>query len=261
MAAIDSKYILPATVGLTVIGVVAWIGLDREPAAPVDVLPYATEYPAIGYAETEPVHPVARLAERIGDGELTIDSVPDRGYLDALLAALDIDPSSQALVYSRTSLQVGRIHPSTPRAIYFNDDTYVAWVPDARTLEIAAYDANLGPVFYTLTQPPEAPEASREFRTCLRCHDTYSLSGGGVPRFLIGSGYTGTSGELVSHEAWILTTQATPLRSRWGGWYVTGFSGEQPHLGNIVVERAEDLQALDELRILNIEDVTPVLDA
>ncbi len=184
-----------------------------------------------------------------------------RGHLDSILRELEIDPSSQVLVFSRTSLQVGLIRPETPRAIYFNDDTYVAWVPGAGTLEVASYDPELGPVFYSVSQDAGSDSVmERELGRCLRCHDTYSLTGGGVPRFILGSGYTGTDGELVSHEAWILTSPATPLRSRWGGWYVTGSHGDQVHLGNIVVERAEDLQDLEALRVGNIDDLSELFD-
>ncbi|MGW8367572.1 MAG: hypothetical protein ACWGPN_02695, partial [Gammaproteobacteria bacterium] len=232
-----------------------------EPERPVEVLPYASEYPDIGYAQNVPVARLARLAAKIEarDAALTRDST--RGYLDAVLDALDIDPSSQVLVYSRTSLQRRPITPATPRALYFNDDTYVSWVQGARTLELAGMDPALGPVFYQLHQDADAePLMERQLGSCLRCHDTYSLSGGGVPRFLIGSGYTGTDGELVSHEAWILTSQATPLRSRWGGWYVTGRHGDQVHLGNIVVERPEDLSDLESLRVGNLDDLTGLID-
>jgi len=120
-------------------------------------------------------------------------------------------------------------------------------------------DPELGPVFFSLKQDRSTgPE--REFRSCLRCHDTYSLSGGGVPRFLIGSGYTGTDGQLVSHEAWILTDQATALRSRWGGWYVTGQASAQAHLGNIVVQNVESLQNLDAIRVGNVDRLDEFFD-
>lgn len=234
-------------------------GADDDRA--VDVLPYAAEYPAIGYARTEPTHGLARLAGRLASGPAGLKPDGRRGYLESVLAALEIDPSSQVLVFSRTSLQTRHIHPSTPRAIYFNDDTYVSWVPGASSLELAAFDPALGPVFYQLRQDTaETLSMARELGACLRCHDTYSLSGGGVPRFLLGSGYTGTDGELVSHEAWILTKQATPLTSRWGGWYVTGRHGDQVHLGNIVVERAEDLRDLESLRVGNVDDLRGLLD-
>ncbi len=54
------------------------------------------------------------------------------GYLRSMLKALQIDIDSQVLVFSRTSLQTGFISDRTPRAIYFNDDTYVAWVQAVR---------------------------------------------------------------------------------------------------------------------------------
>jgi hypothetical protein len=225
------------------------------------LLPYATEYPGVGYARQVPNGTLGRLAAAVTAGETRLEHAGDRGYLDAVLAALEIDPASQVLVFSRTSLQTRHIRPATPRAIYFNDDTYVAWVPAAPSLEISGYDPALGPVFYSLLQQPTpAPQLERQFGVCLRCHDTYGLSGDGVPRFLLGSGYIDTAGELVSHEAWILTTQATALRSRWGGWYVTGRHGDQVHLGNIVVERAEDLQDLESLRVGNVDELGGLLD-
>lgn len=224
-------------------------------------LPYAREYPAIAYAASRPGGELGRFAERVMDGELALRFDPDHGYLDAVLEALGIDPSSQVLVYSRTSVQGRLISPETPRAIYFNDDTYVAWVPGAPSFELAGFDPKLGPIFYKLTQDESGDESlERELGTCLRCHDTYALSGGGVPRFLLGSGYTGADGELVSHEAWILTSQATPLRNRWGGWYVTGRHGDQVHLGNIVVQRPEDLQDLESLRVGNVDELSGFFD-
>ena len=48
--------------------------------------------------------------------------------LPAVLRALNVPASSQGLVFSRTSLQVDRIAPWTPRALYFNDDVTVGFV-------------------------------------------------------------------------------------------------------------------------------------
>jgi hypothetical protein len=126
-------------------------------------------------------------------------------------------------------------------------------------------DPVLGPVFYTLAQPSAGGVATeiqfeRHLGRCLRCHDSYSMTGGGVPRLLLGSGYIGGRGELVSHEAWIVTTPRTPIRNRWGGWYVTGFHGDQPHLGNIVVRDIAALSDLDALRVGNLADLNGVID-
>ncbi|HUL80923.1 MAG TPA: hypothetical protein VL131_02210 [Gammaproteobacteria bacterium] len=239
---------------------------DREPsAAPADAAErYDAEYPTMHYASAPRSDAIAKLEARLQSGAIRLESGP-RGYLDSLLAALRIDASSQTLVFSQTSLQSRRINPRTPRAIYFNDDVYVAWVQNG-PLEIGALDPNLGPVFYLLQQPmagsaaAPAPKLERDFTRCLSCHDSYSLSGGGVPRFIVGSGYTGIGGNLVSHEGWILVTDETPLKSRWGGWYVTGQSGEQVHLGNVVIRDLKDFDRLDELRVGNLETLDGLFD-
>jgi hypothetical protein len=232
------------------------------PTAPAtgSVLRYATEYPTIPYLTGQRTDRVAALINRLerGEAELTYDG--ERGYLESLLAALEIDPSSQTLVYSQTSLQSKLIGPKTPRAVYFNDDVYVAFVQQG-PIEIASLDPNLGPVFYLLEQSPApGPKFTAELGKCLSCHDSYSLSGGGVPRFIVGSGYTGTTGMLVSHEGWILVSDRTPLKSRWGGWYVTGRHGDQVHLGNMVIKTLYDFDKLEELRVGNLAMLDGLFD-
>jgi hypothetical protein len=233
----------------------------QEP--PSAELLYDREYPTMHYATAPRVDAIARLDARLAGGEAKLEAGP-RGYLDSLLAALDIDASSQTLVFSQTSLQSRRIRPSTPRAIYFNDDVYVAWVQQG-PLEIGSVDPNLGPLFYLVEQPgaetkAPLPQFERETTRCLTCHDSYSLTGGGVPRFIVGSGYTGTAGELVSHEGWILVTDRTPLKSRWGGWYVTGHHGSQVHLGNMLIRDFKDFDRLEELRVGNIDSLDALFD-
>jgi hypothetical protein len=230
------------------------------PSAPPEPLRYDTEYPSMRYATAARTDPVAKLAERLARGDLKLEHNPQRGYLDSLLAALHIDPASQTLVFSQTSLQSKRIRPATPRAIYFNDEVYVAWVQEG-PLEIGSMDPDLGPVFYMLEQDDvPRPSFTHELNRCLSCHDSYSLSGGGVPRFIVGSGYIGTSGNLVSHEGWILVTDQTPLKSRWGGWYVTGHHGTQVHLGNMLIRSLDDFQRLEQLRVGNIDNVDALFD-
>lgn len=222
---------------------------------------YDREYPSIRYTLTPARNRVARLIDALDDGTQSLDFQPDRGYLGSLLDALEIEDTTQMLVFSATSLQADGIRPETPRAIYFNDDTYLAFVQQAPTLEIATMDEDLGPVFYTLAQDAAIrPAFERQIGACLRCHDSYSMTGGGVPRFIVGSGYIGTQGQLISHEGWILTSDSTPLRFRWGGWYVSGLHGEQVHLGNFFVDDVTRLEQLEQLRVGNLSDLTGVLD-
>ncbi|MGH8149354.1 MAG: hypothetical protein ACRETB_05165 [Steroidobacteraceae bacterium] len=226
------------------------------------VLTYAKEYPVIGYAHRPVDNRVARLAEQIDRGRVKLSFAPPRGYLDSLLKALDISPTSQVLVYSKTSLQTGRITAATPRAIYFNADTYVGWVQGAHEdIEIATMDSKLGQVFYSLPNDAGARVAlERKTLDCLACHDTYELSGGGVPRFLLMSTYVDILGHPLTHEGQIITDQATPLKYRWGGWYVTGESGNQVHLGNIQVKTVYQLEHLDKVRRGNLETLKGLFD-
>ena len=231
-------------------------------APPVDEGPlrYDREYPTIPYSTGARTDAVAALVARLNRGDVKLAYRAPRGYLDSLLAALNIDPSSQTLVYSQTSLQSRSIHPSTPRAIYFNDDVYVGWVRNG-PIEIGSQDANLGAVFYLVDNNEAAPpKFSGELTKCLSCHDSYSLSGGGVPRYIVGSGYTGTTGMLVSHEGWILVTDRTPLKSRWGGWYVTGQHGSQVHLGNMKIKTMHDFDDLEAHRVGNVDALDALFD-
>jgi hypothetical protein len=230
-------------------------------------LRYDVEDPTMHYATAQRSDAIVKLEALLASGAVKL-TPGAHGYLEPVLAALRIDASSQTLVFSQTSLQSRRINPRTPRAIYFNDDAYVAWVQNG-PLEIGSLDPNLGAVFYLLEQPAvssgaaaaaPAPKFEREVGRCLSCHDSYSLSGGGVPRFIVGSGYTGSSGNLVSHEGWILVTDETPLKNRWGGWYVTGRSGTQEHLGNVVIRDLKDFDRLDELRAGNLDTLDALFD-
>ena len=182
-------------------------------------------------------------------GEVKLEFVPGRGYLDSLLKALGIDPSSQTLVYSKTSLQIDLIKASTPRAIYFDNDTYIAWIPATNMIEMTTMDSAVGPVFYTLPNHDAASaHLDRETSRCLTCHDTFSMMGGGVPRFLFMSSPVSVTGEPLTNEISQDTTDATPLRERWGGWYVTGMPNNLPHLGNLQVKNpgalVQDLASL-----------------
>ena len=210
-----------------------------------DNSPYEKDYKIIKYGSAGVDNAVNKLQARLSANELTLQFSNKRGYLDSVLEALDISTTSQILVFSKTSLQQPLISPNTPRAIYFNDDVYVAWVPKSGALEIGSMDQGLGPIFFTLDQVEKnQPAFTRQFRQCLRCHDSLSLTGGGTPRFMMSSNYTGPAGQLVSHEGSIMTTSRTPIKSRWGGWFVTGSHGAQMHLGNVIVESAGDV--LDE---------------
>ena len=223
---------------------------------------YEAEYPQIGYSERPTENVIARLQQRLDKGEVKLEWTAPRGYLDSLLKVLGIDKSSQSLVFSKTSLQISFISEKTPRAIYFDDETYVAWIEGAPTLEMMTVDRVKGPVFYTLDNrnPGATVKLERETTRCLNCHDSFSLSGGGVPHFLMVSTNAGVDGDRAQRAASIDTTDSTPMKNRWGGWYVTGRDGNQPHLGNIIIRSREDLDNIEALRKPDIDTLKGIFD-
>ncbi|HUK01572.1 MAG TPA: hypothetical protein VLW26_04780 [Steroidobacteraceae bacterium] len=224
-------------------------------------LRYDFDYPTIGYAGRASHNQIARLQARIDRGEVKLQFRGERGYLDSLLAALHIDPSSQILVYSKTSLQIDHITAATPRAIYFNDDSYVAWVQDSNLLEMSVMDSELGAVFYTLVNKADSPvNVHRETSRCLACHDTFSMTGGGVPRFLISSTLVDTTGVALRNETSHETDDTTPLERRWGGWYVTGVPDHQMHLGNVRFERGATLPARNDYQRGTMRSIDALFD-
>jgi hypothetical protein len=200
-------------------------------------LVYDLEYPEIGYGKVAPQDSFSqRMQALAAEGKVLEFDGDGSGFLKSLLAALDIDPSSQVLVFSKTSLKQRFISPQVPRSLFFNDDVYVGFVPGSRTLEVSAMDPQLGPVFFDFSQEPEAnPRFEQATSRCLRCHDSYSMTGGGVPRFMLSSVIAGADGNLVSHELSELTDTSTPINHRWGGWYVTGTHGTLQHRGNLII--------------------------
>lgn len=224
-------------------------------------LRYEREYPAIGYSTRSPTDTVARLQQRIDSDEAQLQFDAKGGYLASLLRELEIDVASQLLVFSKTSFQTGLISPGAPRAIYFKDDVYVAWVQRSPDIEISAVDPRLGAVFYTLPQEDSRPPRfERKTFLCLRCHDSYSLTGGGVPRHLMGSGVPDANGRTAFHEGWHVTSDQTPIVRRWGGWYVTGTHGQQRHLGNLFVSDPSATTQLDLDAGANVTDLGALVD-
>lgn len=207
--------------------------------------------------------PVAHLQKQLESGTIKLDHNGRNGYLDSVLRLLAIPPSSQSLVFSRTSFQRDRISPSNPRALYFNDDTYVGWVRGGDLMELAATDRQLGTIFYTLDQrkPADgtAPSLKRETQACLQCH------GGAMtrdtPGLLVRSVYPDSAGLPVLSAGTYLTTQQSPWSQRWGGWYVTGTYGNMRHMGNsVVTNEAEPDASLDRAAGANVTDLSKKFD-
>jgi len=210
------------------------------------LLEYSNEVPSIDYAQ--PTNDsVTRLFDAINRGEININYEGERGYLDALLEVLSISPTSQVLIFSKTALKGRLVSPMTPRAIYFNDDLYISFIPGTPALEIASMDPLLGPVFYEIPlEPEEGINLRRHTSRCLNCHVQNYLADGAVPVMLYKSALVNESGEIfINGLAQRHTNTTTVLAERWGGWYVTGLHGEQQHRGNLNFVTSPNVESLD----------------
>ncbi|MGH9319697.1 MAG: hypothetical protein ACRD21_01225 [Vicinamibacteria bacterium] len=211
------------------------------------------DHPEIRYPDPSGDDAIARLS-----GELSYRE-DGFSYLPSLLQNLGIALDSQLLVFSKTSSQVDRISPRTPRAIYFGDDAAVAWVPGGDVIEIAAIDPRKGAVFYTLdARRTEKPRFARP-DGCLHCHQGPATLG--VPGIYVSSVHTSSSGRPDFRLGSIVTDHRTPFEDRWGGWYVTGTHGGERHRGNAAaLDPAFATRAAAE-ETLNLETLRRKLDA
>jgi hypothetical protein len=195
--------------------------------------------PPINYETAPAENVVTRLQQQLAARQKTLTFGDDRGYLKSVLAALNVPESSQVLVFSKTSLQRSRISPRTPRAVYFNDDTYVGFCLRGDVLEVSVADHSLGTVFYTLDQEPaERPRFRRQTENCLICHG--SSSNRGIPGHLLRSVHADRTGEPMVGSGSYRTDDTSPFAERWGGWYVTGTCGKMEHGGNRVFRNRRD---------------------
>jgi hypothetical protein len=152
------------------------------------------------------------------------------GYLTNFLATFDIPKESQVLVYSKTSLQVSHIRPENPRAIYFNKDIYVGWVPGAEMLEIIASSPTTANNFYTISNYSDRPKLIRENHDCLSCHGGSFTRD--IPAPLVRSVFPDNTGQPIFKAGTRVVDHTTPYNDRRGGWFVTG--GPNSHYGNKV---------------------------
>ncbi len=186
------------------------------------------------YRTTQDRNPVTELFAKVDSGDVVLEYDDHFGYLRSLLRELDIPESSQSLVFSKTSLQMRRISPQNPRAIYFNDEVYVGWVRGSSLLEISTTDPELGAAFYTFRMVPRRISLRRETDRCLACHKIPMTQN--VPGHAVRSLLTRETGTINGLERAYVTDHTSPLAERWGGWYVTGDLGGMAHMGNKFLE-------------------------
>ena len=196
------------------------------------------EFPPISYSDTTPNDRITQLQGDTKSGKLKFTQKSEKEFVGALLKELKIPVSSQALVFSKTSLQTSAISPGQPRAIYFNEEIYFGWTRN-RDLEIMAADPKLGVSFYLIHRDPKTSELSYEQHSdeCFSCHASGRT--GGRPGMVVRSVLADAKGFPIFSAGSYTTEQSSPIAERWGGWYVTGQHGELRHMGNAIAVEVE----------------------
>ena len=193
----------------------------------------------INYHTTPTTDRIALLINAIEKGEKKLTWDETHGWLPSMLEQLDVPRSSQTLVFSKTSLQLSKISTHRPRALYYNDDTYVGWVQRGDVVELGAVDPVQGTIFYTLKQTNhQPPDIRRDRGNCLVCHASTRTKG--VPGLLVRSVFPAENGQPHFGLGTITTDHTTPFDQRFGGWYVTGNHGAMRHRGNAIADDSVD---------------------
>ncbi|GAA4420602.1 hypothetical protein [Bremerella cremea] len=234
----------------------AWLSIPLLLVAATLLLaqdPY--DEPPINYSETSDDNPIAELQKRLDDGSAQLDYDEEHGFLQAVLKALEISEESQVLVYSKTSFQLSAISPRKPRALYYNDHSYIGWVQGGDVIEVMTTDPVRGEVFYTLRQEnDEAPKFVRDKGQCTVCHASSRTHR--VPGGLVRSAFVNAGGMPHYGAGTFNTDQTSPLSERWGGWYVTGTHGKMRHMGNAISRDRHDPENIDREAGANVTDLS-----
>ena len=171
------------------------------------------EYPPINYSDTKPNDRITQLQSDTKTGKLKFSQKTEKAFVGALLKELKIPASSQALVFSKTSLQTSAINPGQPRAIYFNEEIYFGWTRN-RDLEIMAAEPKLGVTFYLIHRNPKTSKLSYEQHTdeCFSCHAAGRT--GGRPGMVVRSVLADSRGFPIFSAGSYTTDQSSPIAER-----------------------------------------------
>lgn len=203
--------------------------------------------------------PVAKMWRRVSTGQARLDLSSPKAWVRSVLRELNVPVESQVLVFSKTSLQNALITPQTPRSVFYNEDTYAGW-SQGGMMELIGIDPRQGPQFYTMSYPETkgALPALATSDQCFSCHESSRTNG--VKGMLVRSVYADSDGQPLLQFGSFLSGHESPLSERWGGWYVTGRSGKDQHMGNVITHVAGDRPVLDRAKGSNVLSLSGFFD-
>lgn len=171
-----------------------------------------------------------RFLRALDKSPALLDTRSDKTVVKSVLDGMGISASSQLLLFSKTSLQLNLISPRNPRALYFNDEVSVGYIPGGK-IEVASVDPNVGVVFHMFEIPrgKETIEPTRTTR-CMNCHADVETRE--VPGFVIKSVIPGPNGGSLDAFRSGRSGHQIPLAERFGGYYLTGKHRLAKHQGN-----------------------------
>lgn len=82
----------------------------------------------------------------------------------------------------------------------------------------------------------------------------------GVPGHLIRSVFPDRVGNPILSTTTYRTTSQSPLKHRWGGWYVSGTHGQQRHMGNMIAMSPREPESFDVDAGANVTDLSKLIN-
>lgn len=188
-------------------------------------------HPPHEYLKRTPNDRFTRIKDDLQSGKIAFDYSSEKAYLQSLLRGLGVSPHTQLLVFSTTSLQLSRISPRNPRALYFSEDLYLGWVPGGK-IEVIGIDPDWGAITYIFDLPRTKVHSPIVRATrCMNCHASSDI--GGAPGLLASSVVPGPGGGSLDAFRQEQTGHGIPFADRFGGWHLTGKHGIKSHWGNL----------------------------
>ena len=237
----------------SVLGVAGIVVLAANTTAIAQLVPEYEE-PPINYSDTPANNIATEIEKQWQAGKLAGMDHYGKPMLKGFLDAFGISEDSQTLVFSKTSLQLSKIGPSTPRAIYFNEDVYLGWSYGG-IYELTVNDPKLGLVFYELDPFKVRIKRSKD---CLSCHGGSRT--GYWPGVLVRSVFPHPDGHPMTQAGGFVIGHDSPMEKRWGGWYVTGKHGDSRHMGNEIAKLQGNDASVDTEAGANLTDLSDKFD-